>query len=163
MSRTLSEAVFDGDLPAVAEMLSHASKKIPLPEMLSGVSGVYGWTALSTAVYRNDVEMARALLDAGANPNQQDGDGDNYPLHWAKQPEAALVLVGYGADVHVRNRSGLTPLELATREVNKPVIEVLREAIENPRAAWEPPHVPRLPSGVRKKQPPAPAPMGGVR
>ena len=45
-----------------------------------------GWrekSVLSAAVDGNSPLAVRFLLAHNADPNQQDGDGDRYPLHWA--------------------------------------------------------------------------------
>ena len=126
MNKTLVEAAVDGDMQALIDALSQASKKYPLNDMLAQVGGVYGWTALSAAAHKNHEEVVSVLLDAGANPNQQDEDGDNFPLHWARQPAVARLLVNAGADLAVLNRGGLTPLEIAEREENEGVIAILK-------------------------------------
>ena len=145
MNKTLVEAAVDGDMTALIDSMSSAGKKNPLSDMLAQAGGVYGWSALAAAVHKNHEEVISALLDAGANPNQQDEDGDNFPLHWAKQPAAAELLVNAGADLSVLNRVGLTPLEVAERETNEAVIAVLKvhldpwsKALDRPRRQVEP-------------------------
>mmetsp|Transcript_34814 Transcript_34814/g.96160 ORF Transcript_34814/g.96160 Transcript_34814/m.96160 type:complete len:160 (-) Transcript_34814:97-576(-) len=142
---TCIEAAHDGDLEALAEVLGKASKKDPLSEMLKEVGGVYGWTALSAAAYNNHKDVVSALLDAGADPNLSDDDGDHYPLHWAKRTECAKLLIDAGANPSVRNRRGMTPLEVARQENNEAVAKVLKDGVDNPRTPWEPPSAPKLP------------------
>ncbi|KAL3916169.1 MAG: hypothetical protein SGPRY_006935, partial [Prymnesium sp.] len=130
----------------------------PLGEMLRQTGGVYGWSALSAAAFRGDAEMIRILLDAGANPNRQDEDEDNYPLHWARDPRAAQALVGCGADISVLNRSRLTPLELAKKEENAGVVAVLQVWSANRSYLFEHGYRPHcssrchLPSGVMPRK-----------
>ncbi|MGE5227415.1 MAG: ankyrin repeat domain-containing protein [Planctomycetaceae bacterium] len=77
-----------------------------------------GWmtgTPLHSAATSGSVEIARMLLDAGADPNARQSHGWT-PLHSAAQngnaPLAALLLER-GADPAARNDDGTTVLELA--------------------------------------------------
>lgn len=76
-----------------------------------------------------NVGVARVLLDAGANPNWQNDDGDT-PLHIAinsrmvEDPfEFARLLLDRGADANRRNKSGRTPLDEALARVGAPTEE----------------------------------------
>jgi len=55
---------------------------------------------LTMAIGRGHVEIARLLLDAGADPNRRDGFG-TLPLQRARSEEAVALLRGYGADATV--------------------------------------------------------------
>jgi ankyrin repeat protein len=63
---------------------------------------------------------AQLLLRAGADPNQQDGNGAA-PIHgiafWSeKDPDSALTLLReHGAEIDVRNHQGMTALLIAAR------------------------------------------------
>ena len=71
-------------------------------------------------VYLDCLEPAQILLNAGADPNQQNKNG-GAAIHsiatWAeKDPEAALTLLrDHGADIDLRNQHGMTALLLAAR------------------------------------------------
>jgi Ankyrin repeats (many copies) len=72
------------------------------------------WSPLHYAGWWADVEMARILLDAGANPSQVDENG-NTPLHWACGcPQMMIDLLKRGANIHAKNHSGETALHYAT-------------------------------------------------
>lgn len=67
-----------------------------------------GYTALHLAEH---LDVARALLIAGANPNIKDKNNDT-PLHIAvrliKDPRIIAALIAAGADRHLQNNSGYT-------------------------------------------------------
>ena len=68
-----------------------------------------------------------ALLEAGADPNLQDAEGDT-PLHRAAQElDTALVslLARAGANLDTRNNRGETPLVVARNHANAPVARKL--------------------------------------
>lgn len=94
-----------------------------------------GKTALHLAVKREDVEIVKLLIAAGANVNVQ-GTGDRQsPLHLAvsqENVEITVALFQAGANPFVRNRRGDTPLALAQRSKNA---ELRRLAATVP--AWE--------------------------
>jgi ankyrin len=83
-------------------------------------SGGGGLTALVFAAREGDVESARALLDAGADVNQQTEYGWT-PLLTAvnnRNYRLAQLLIERGADVNLANKGGWTPLYLATDNRN---------------------------------------------
>ncbi|MYI67020.1 MAG: hypothetical protein F4107_13950, partial [Gemmatimonadetes bacterium] len=70
---------------------------------------------------------AAALIEAGADPNLRDAEGDT-PLHLAGEVfDTALVslLTDAGADVNARNDRGETPLVAARSHANEPVARKL--------------------------------------
>ncbi len=64
---------------------------------------------LQMALVDNDLEAARALLEAGADPNGR----EDPPLASARSAEAVALLVGFGADVHRSVGYGHEPLTVA--------------------------------------------------
>jgi uncharacterized protein len=79
-----------------------------------------GWTALHLAAFFGHREVARLLLERGAEVNARSRNTtfgrENTPLHAAaanRRTEVARLLIEAGADVNARDRSGLTPLALA--------------------------------------------------
>jgi uncharacterized protein len=77
----------------------------------------HGWTALHFAAQDHDVPVARALLAAGADADPVEVTGTT-PL-WrsvmrsGEDPSVIRDLVQRGADPHRKNRSGVSPIELA--------------------------------------------------
>lgn len=68
-------------------------------------------------------DVARALLQAEADVNATDADG-NTPLHYARSVAIAQELLAYGADIDARNNYGSTPL-LEVRFLQDDVMEFL--------------------------------------
>lgn len=73
-----------------------------------------GYTALMVAAHRGRLEIAKALLRAGADPNYVNGAGD-LALFWALDGgvEVTKLFVDYGADLDAESPKGWTPLSYA--------------------------------------------------
>lgn len=84
-----------------------------------------GVPVLSVAVIRRDLGCVRALLDGGANPNQQDYAGESPLGHFAMtvsgDEHGAILetLVSSGADVNAQSELGASPIDLATVYLNR--------------------------------------------
>jgi TPR repeat protein len=61
------------------------------------------------AAQSGNVEVLRVVLDAGADPRERDTSGDS-PLHWARTPEVAGLLLDRGVSPDIRTSDGRTPL-----------------------------------------------------
>lgn len=55
----------------------------------------------------------KVLLDHKANANSEEPFGDKYPLHYAKSPGVAQLLIAHKANVNKQDDNGNTPLHLA--------------------------------------------------
>ena len=76
-----------------------------------------GWTPLSYAATNGNTEVARYLLDIGANPNALSPNGTTALMMAVRGGHADTVelLLAKGADVNVRNQNGASALAWATR------------------------------------------------
>jgi len=97
-----------------------------------------GFTALHLAAFFGGGEVARRLLDAGADP---DAVARNpmavRPLHSAVaagQADVALMLIAAGAEVDARQRHGWTPLHGAAQGGMAAVVAALLAAGADPAA-----------------------------
>jgi uncharacterized protein len=82
---------------------------------------------LGTAAFSRDLDCARVLLDAGADPNGRGGLGGT-PLHTAAQSgDVALVrlLLAHGADPALAGDDGRTPPDLARAAGHDEVVGLL--------------------------------------
>jgi len=73
-----------------------------------------GYTLLMTAAHRGHLEIARALLRAGADPNFMNEGGD-LTIFWAIDggPEMIKLLRDFGCDLNRRSPKDWTPLSYA--------------------------------------------------
>lgn len=77
-----------------------------------------GETALHIACRRNDMDMAKILLERDANVNSK-SDDYNSPLHELTEndnQELAELLIKHGANVNIRDKIGWTPLHEACKK-----------------------------------------------
>ncbi len=93
-----------------------------------------GWTALHLASFFGHGEIARLLIERGAEVNARSRSvrfaQSNTPLHAAaanRQTGVAQVLIDHGADVNARDGSGFTPLGLAANTHNDMLVIRLLE------------------------------------
>jgi uncharacterized protein len=92
-----------------------------------------GWTTMIWAAVQGRVEVVRALLDTGAEVNEQpEGQGGATALWWAccegKLPVVKLMMER-GADPAIANELGSTPMMAATSNDH---LEVVKFLLENP-------------------------------
>jgi ankyrin repeat protein len=90
-----------------------------------------GATPLHDAALAGNADLARLLIEKGAQVDARDGESGATPLHHAASwGRAAVVrlLLEKGADPTLRNKSGKTPLDLAREAPVDEVIEALTAA-----------------------------------
>ena len=90
--------------------------------------------ALNRAAVFNQVEMVRLLLERGADPNMQNGEGDT-PLICATKyagGHAATVrlLVEAGTDLTIKDNNSKTALDYAKAKGQQEAIALLENAVE---------------------------------
>jgi ankyrin repeat protein len=86
------------------------------------IADAAGWTALHFAAQERQAEIAKLLLDAGAEVDAQDQNG-NTPLWRAvfatkDDPELIRFLLAAGADKKRKNKNGVSPLSQAKESSN---------------------------------------------
>jgi uncharacterized protein len=91
-----------------------------------------GFTPLHIAAFANNVDAARALLDAGADPNvlATASFARVTPLGtcaFAAANEVARVLLDHGADRTLTADHGFTPLDSALANGNEELVALLRD------------------------------------
>ncbi len=119
-------------------------------------------SALGQAAWGGHVGVARVLLDAGAPVDQRDLIANYTPLHWAASSELsspALVelLLSHRADVNaeggqqVDNFLGVTqtPLMLARKRGDTPIVQTLLKAGATETTAAPPPSRARVPGETK--------------
>ncbi|MGJ4727706.1 ankyrin repeat domain-containing protein [Luteimonas sp. SDU101] len=88
---------------------------------------------LFRAAIRDDTEALNWALDNGADINAQAVLISGTALHRAG-PKTARILIDRGADIHVQDHMGDTPLHLAAFKAEPEVISMLIEAGADPNA-----------------------------
>nr|XP_032813791.1 ankyrin-2-like [Petromyzon marinus] len=88
-----------------------------------------GFTPLHIAAHYGNVNVARLLLECGADPNYMANNGIS-PLHVAAKrghSELVTLLLSLGGNIDARTRDGLTPLHCAARSGHDGTLEILLE------------------------------------
>lgn len=79
---------------------------------------------LTLAVSRDFVDIARILLEGGAQAGRNDGDG-RAAIHYARSAEAVQLLAQNGVDVNAQDRYGRTALANAVERGNLQAVDML--------------------------------------
>ena len=108
VNNVLCDAVRSGDLRAVKEQLINDVD-------INAGDSEFGVTALSWAALLDAMEIAKFLIEKGADVNAKSRDGST-PLHSAAflgRAEIAELLIQKGADVNPKNYRSETPLDVS--------------------------------------------------
>jgi uncharacterized protein len=117
----LADAAMQGDRAAVQSLLTTKTVDV------NAAQGD-GSTALHWAAYRDDVEMARLLIQAGADVKAKTRLGGITPLFMAaKNGNAPMLelLLKAGSDPNAVNRTGATALMLSAASGNTEAVKAL--------------------------------------
>ena len=119
------DAAMEGDREAVRSLLKRKAN-------VNGAQGD-GMTALHWAAYRDDVEMMKLLLAAGANVHAVTRVGAIPPLLLAcanGNPAALELLLKAGANPNSTNANGTTALMIAAASGNSDAVKLLDEGAD---------------------------------
>ncbi|CEF66827.1 Serine/threonine-protein kinase TNNI3K [Strongyloides ratti] len=108
-------------------LLTEASTDDTLLRSLITKKSKNGYTALHTAIYKNDISIVEILLSFSFNPNEY-SENIPPPLHLASMSgnaEMVSLLITSGADVHSSDFVHFTPLHSATYFAHEKVVETL--------------------------------------
>ncbi len=84
-------------------------------------------TPLHLAAETNSIDIARLLIDSGADIEAKDNDGLT-PMHWAAETNSldlVRLLIDRGADIEAKDNDGLTPMHLAGETNSLDVVRLL--------------------------------------
>jgi uncharacterized protein len=119
----VADAAMRGDAAAVRALLQQRAD-------VNAAQGD-GMTALHWAAERGDAELARLLLDSGANPGAGTRIGRHTPLHVAAKGGHAQVvrlLVGAKANIGALTTTGAVPLHFAAASGSAETVAILLNA-----------------------------------
>jgi ankyrin repeat protein len=113
-------AAYKGDVEMV--------KKILATKPDTNVRDAFGGTALHDAIFQNNLEVIKLLLDYGFDINATVPSNGYTALHycvWTGNLPALQLLLAYQADRTIKSKDGLTPLEKATKDGKREFILAL--------------------------------------
>ncbi|MHB1458252.1 MAG: ankyrin repeat domain-containing protein [Armatimonadota bacterium] len=123
MTYTIYDAAADGDLSSVKDLFSYdksqANKEDPT-----------GWTPLHYAAAGDHVDIAKFLIENGADINHKTSTDGKSALHWAAFHGNLPVieqLVSMGAMINDKDDDGNTALEIAKQTEKRNLIHFLEE------------------------------------
>ena len=71
-----------------------------------------GISLLHEATWKNNISLAKTLLERGVDPNVREDRSGETPLYHARSQEFIELLIAHKADVNIQNKNGLTPLQV---------------------------------------------------
>ncbi|RCH54100.1 hypothetical protein DJ568_14560 [Mucilaginibacter hurinus] len=120
----LFEAAATGRLDVLTQLLSRHPEAVDY-------HAEDGFTPLGLAAYFGQYEIARYLVEKGADINLPSNNGFNvFPLHSAAAgnfTDIAVLLIENGAQVNIKQQAGVTPLHSAAQNGNVDLLILLLE------------------------------------
>ena len=92
------------------------------------IQNKYGDTALKIASVYNWINIAYFLVKAGADLNIQDENGRTLlmeAVYYGRRNELIKILLKGGADKDIKNNKGETAFDIAKRQGNQEMVELL--------------------------------------
>ena len=139
LRRSLSIACAEGNLSAVSELLN-SGVDVNQGTSADPATRADPATPLLNACFFGHLEIARLLLDKGADVNRTNSEGVTL-LHYVADKgnlEMATMLLDYGCDVDRANSYGLTALHSACESDRPEVIKLLLEHGASPEITARP-------------------------
>lgn len=90
----------------------------------------FGGTALHAAMFQDNMDIVKMLIDYGFDVNAKGTSNGYTPLHdavWAENLPAAKMLIENGADPFIKNNEGQTPAEKAETEGKRELFQYLSQ------------------------------------
>jgi len=97
------------------------------PLAIDNADSDQGWTPLHCAAIAGNVEIAKFLIDQGAEPDKKDFWGLT-PLFWAIRSgsgELVKLLLESGSDIHIKDSQGFTPIRWAEQMHDREVLKII--------------------------------------
>jgi len=131
----LFNAARDGDLEKVKQLV-HEGTPINLQ-----VSSSFGWTPLIGSIYQNKTNVARYLIQEGADVNLPDVNGRT-PLMWVvsfgdDDISLAKDLIAHGANLFTKDKYGFTVFDDSNAVPTRPRLMDMLEAAKRARMTNE--------------------------
>ena len=121
--RPLARAVNENETEILKFLLAHGA------DANGDNSAVSNYTVVTRALSHKNREMARLLIEAGADITKTDGDGKS-PVHYAAEHgfgDILQLLAEKGANLNARNAQGNTPLHIVAQAGHANIAKLLMD------------------------------------
>ena len=115
--------ILHGTYENIVMLLSSAKADLEKPNS-------HGYYPVHTCVHKRDTQILEALIQANVNLNSQTDKNKSTPLHIAiaKKSKAMIKTLGqHGADFHIKNAAGFSPLENIVQTGQLPLVRLAIE------------------------------------
>ena len=135
----VDETDFEGHTPLIDAILRGHLDIVELLVLYSEIDfpAETNRTALMFAAQTNAIDSLKVLLDAGADVNIRDKDGNTALILGVKHADILAMLLAHGAMINVQNKSGVTALWYAAYYGTIRSLHCLLKASSNPELTGE--------------------------